>query len=216
VLYNTVIREDLLSESETKTLKKILEAGKKEFLQKGFILASLRNIVRNAEVTTGAFYGYFKSKEELFDYLVSKPANTCMEAYMKAQTEFALLPPEKQPCEMGKISGECMDEMVDYIYDNFDAFKLIICCSEGTRYENYIHDMVVVEVNATYKFMEVLKKQGLRVENVDSQLIHILASGMLSAYFEMVVHDMPREQAKGYVKELRRFYTAGWKTIMDF
>ena len=60
-----------MSESETKTLKKILEAGKKEFLQKGFILASLRNIVRNAEVTTGAFYGYFKSKEELFDYLVS-------------------------------------------------------------------------------------------------------------------------------------------------
>ena len=31
-----------------------------------------RNIVKNAGVTTGAFYGYYKSKEELFDALVGK------------------------------------------------------------------------------------------------------------------------------------------------
>ena len=44
------------------TLQNILDAGKKEFLEKGFRAASLRNIVREAGVTTGAFYGYFKSK----------------------------------------------------------------------------------------------------------------------------------------------------------
>ena len=48
------------------TLQNILDAGKKEFLEKGFRAASLRNIVREAGVTTGAFYGYFKSKEGLF------------------------------------------------------------------------------------------------------------------------------------------------------
>ena len=34
-----------------------------EFLDKGFQGASLRQIVKNAGVTTGAFYGYFSSKE---------------------------------------------------------------------------------------------------------------------------------------------------------
>lgn len=31
--------------------------------------ASLRNIVKTAGVTTGAFYGYYKSKEEAKEYI---------------------------------------------------------------------------------------------------------------------------------------------------
>ena len=51
---------------ESTTLQNILEAGKEEFLEKGFKSASLRNIVKTAGVTTGAFYGYFSGKEALF------------------------------------------------------------------------------------------------------------------------------------------------------
>lgn len=205
-----------LSESEATTLKNILWAGKKEFLEKGFSSASLRNIVKEANVTTGAFYGYFKSKEELFDSLVGESARVCMEKYKKAQNTFADLPALQQPKEMGNISGDCMDNMVDYMYDHFDDFKLILCCSEGTKYESFIHEMAAIEVEATYRFMNVLRKMGRRVNNIDPALVHILASGMFSAYFEMIIHDMPKNQAKGYVKELRAFYTAGWKSVMDF
>ena len=38
-----------------------MEAAKKEFLEKGFLGASLRTIVKLAGVTTGAFYGYYRS-----------------------------------------------------------------------------------------------------------------------------------------------------------
>ena len=41
------------------TLDNIHKAAKKEFLDKGFQMASLRNIVKNAGVTTGAFYGRY-------------------------------------------------------------------------------------------------------------------------------------------------------------
>ncbi|MCR4790946.1 MAG: TetR/AcrR family transcriptional regulator, partial [Treponemataceae bacterium] len=54
---------------ESETLNKILTAANEEFSQKGFSSASLRTIVKKAGVTTGALYGYFKSKEELFDAL---------------------------------------------------------------------------------------------------------------------------------------------------
>lgn len=40
---------------ESATQQKILEAAKQEFLEKGFQGASLRNIVKTAGVTTGAF-----------------------------------------------------------------------------------------------------------------------------------------------------------------
>lgn len=63
-------RGRLMSETEQTTLNLILSAAMKEFLEKGFRAASLRSIVKAAGVTTGAFYGYFKSKEDLFEALV--------------------------------------------------------------------------------------------------------------------------------------------------
>lgn len=75
MLYNAVITEDRRSryrraEKMTKesmtTLENIHKAAKEEFLEKGFKGASLRNIVKTAGMTTGAFYGYYGSKEELF------------------------------------------------------------------------------------------------------------------------------------------------------
>lgn len=56
------------------TLENIQQAALVEFLDKGFLGASLRQIVKNAGVTTGAFYGYFSSKEALFASIVEPHA----------------------------------------------------------------------------------------------------------------------------------------------
>lgn len=69
---------------ESVTLQKILEAAREEFLAKGFQSASLRNIVKTAGVTTGAFYGYYKSKEELFDALVGGQYEYVINQYKEA------------------------------------------------------------------------------------------------------------------------------------
>ena len=67
-----------MNESEQTTLEKIHAAAKEEFLEKGFLSASLRNIVKTAGVTTGAFYGYFSSKEALFASIVEPHAAAVM------------------------------------------------------------------------------------------------------------------------------------------
>ena len=64
-----------MNEVEQTTLHLILSAAMREFLEKGFKSASLRNIVKTAGVTTGAFYGYYDSKEELFEALVGEHYN---------------------------------------------------------------------------------------------------------------------------------------------
>ena len=64
-----------MSEVEQTTLNLILSAAMQEFLKKGFKSASLRNIVKTAGVTTGAFYGYYDSKEDLFEALVGEHYN---------------------------------------------------------------------------------------------------------------------------------------------
>ena len=72
-----------MSEAEQTTLELIHHAARTEFLEKGFKSASLRNIVKTAGVTTGAFYGYYDSKEELFEALVEEQYQTFMKNVQK-------------------------------------------------------------------------------------------------------------------------------------
>ena len=222
VLYNTVIKRDSEKEAEKEmrnleesaTQQKILEAAKQEFLEKGFQGASLRNIVKTAGVTTGAFYGYYSNKEALFAALVEEHAAAVMGCFMQAQDNFEQLSGEEQSEHLSDVAGSCMEWCVDYMYDHYDAFKLILCCSEGTPYAHFIHNMVEVEVEYTIQYMEVLRRLGRDIPVLDKSLCHIIASGMFNGIFEIVVHDMPKEQAMRYVDQLRDFYTAGWLKLI--
>ena len=203
-----------MEEKSSDTLEKIQQAALEEFSEKGFLGASLRQIVKNAGVTTGAFYGYFSSKEALFASLVEPHAAALMGRFMEAQTGFADLPEKEQPAHMGEASGDYVDWMVDYICDHREPVKLLLCRAEGTSYEHFVHNMVEVEVEYTLKYMEVLRRLGKKIPQLDQSLCHIIASGMFNGLFEIVIHDMPREQAHRDVTQFRAFYTAGWLELM--
>lgn len=201
-------------EQESTTRARILESGKKEFLEKDFLSASLRTIVKEAGVTTGAFYGYFSSKEALFAALVEPHAAAVMSRFMQAQSAFSDTPENEQPQHVGQESSECLDWMVDYIYQHFDAFKLLICKAQGTPYENFVHTMVEIEVDATFRYLDVLRRLGRQIPELDRRLCHIIASGMFNGIFEIVVHDMPYEWAVRNVRQFQQFYLAGWHHAM--
>lgn len=203
-----------MSETKRTTLNLILSAAMQEFLEKGFKSASLRNIVKTAGVTTGAFYGYYSSKEDLLEALVGEHYDFLLGCYDQAQKEFADLPPAEQPDNLTDISGECMHDMLIYAYEHLNEFKIILCQSEGTRFARLIDEMVEIETKGTHDYLAVLEKLGRRAPPIDERLEHILITGMLNTFFELIIHQMPLEQAKHYLKEMRAFYTAGWMKIM--
>ena len=203
-----------MEEKSSDTLEKIQQAALEEFSEKGFLGASLRQIVKNAGVTTGAFYGYFSSKEALFASLVEPHAAALMGRFMEAQTGFAELPEQEPPAHMGEASSDYVDWMVDYICEHREPVNLLLCRAEGTSYEHFVHNMVEVEVEYTLKYMEVLRRLGKDIPQLDQSLCHIIASGMFNGLFEIVIHDMPREQAHRDVTQFRTFYTAGWLELM--
>ena len=203
-----------MEERSNATLERIQQAALTEFLDKGFLGASLRQIVKNAGVTTGAFYGYFSGKEALFASIVEPHAAAMMGKLMEAQTTFAELPEEDQPEHMGVESSSCVHWMVDYICAHREPVKLLLCRAEGTSYEHFVHNMVETEVEYTLQYMEVLRRLGREVPELSRSLCHIIASGMFNGLFEIAVHDMPREQALRDVDQLRDFYTAGWLKLM--
>lgn len=200
---------------EKNTLSKILDSAEREFMEKGFLNASLRNIVKNAGVTTGAFYRYYDSKEALFAALVDEHARYVLDLYNNTVDDFEKLPGEAQTEQMTDVSSGCIARLLDYVYEHFGAFKLLIQCAEGTSYADFIHQLVVREVDSTYTYMETLAGMGYEVEPLNKNLIHIIASGMFAGIFETVIHDMQKEEAREYVSQLHRFYSAGWSELLN-
>ena len=86
----------------TETQMKILEVGKKEFLEKGFKDASLNKIVAEAGFTKGAFYGYYPDKAALFEDLVDGAAKGLLEQFKAAQAAHFDLVSEEKTKEIGR------------------------------------------------------------------------------------------------------------------
>ena len=197
-----------------KAEEKILYYAKQEFMQKGFDDASMRTIAEKAGFTTGMLYSRFADKNELFSELVKEGADKLYSYFTGAQEEFASFCPEKQAKEMHEYTHEKMLEMIDVIYDYFDAFRLIVCKSAGSGYERYIDTLIEIETRSTVRFIDVLQKSGAKVRTVRQDLNHILASAMFNGIFEIVAHEFTKEDALGYVRELCAFFDAGWDRLL--
>ncbi len=201
-----------MENSDTK--KKIQEVGKREFLEKGFKDASLNRIVAEAGFTKGAFYGYYPDKAALFEDLVSEAADGLVEQFKAAQEAHFDLIPKDKACQSRDLSTQYLRRFVEYIYNYFDAFKLVLCCADGTKYENYVHDLVELDVTRSEQYFSVLRDLGKLEGDASRELHHMITSAYFTAVFEMVVHDMPRERAIRYIEELAVFFNAGWEGLL--
>lgn len=86
-----------MEEKLSDTMVKIQQAALEEFSDKGFFGASLRQIVKNAGVTTGAFYGYFSSKEALFASIVEPHATLSWADLWKHRSALPSCPRRSSP-----------------------------------------------------------------------------------------------------------------------
>lgn len=197
-----------------KLAEELLEAGKQEFLRRGFQGASMRNIAAAAGVTTGALYRYYTDKEAMMDALVKEAADTLENVYRDQQKRFAEKPLQNQLDGLPEISDGSAAWMMQYIYEHFDAFKLIICCAAGTKYEYYMDTLIDIESEAGRRLIDRMKEEGVPVRDMDDTLIHILSSMLFNGIFETIRHDMPLEEAVSHMEALREFYSAGWFKIL--
>lgn len=163
------------------TKEKIIKVATQEFLKNGYQATSLRKIAKEAQVTTGAMYGYYRNKESLFNSIVDEVGVKFRDDYLNKTID---------------------QTVINYIYQNLVAFKLIICNSKGTRYEEYL-DSLVNE-----------KTKQLKEEGFDDKLVHIINHSYLFGVFEIVRHQMSKKQAEIFVNDLQEFYQAGWDKLL--
>ena len=95
-----------------------------------------------------------------------------------------------------------------------DAFKLIACCSSGTKYEHYLDTLAEIEDHSGRLLVDRMVDAGYPIRRLDDELIHIMSTALFNGMFETIRHDMPREKAMVYMDDLRNFYSAGWFRLL--
>ncbi len=193
------------------TRKRILECARKEFMEHGFQNANMRRIAESAEVTTGAMYNHFANKAVLFDALVQSPAEEMLNRFKGIHLEVKNDLPDLTSTHMREAAYEGTDWMLDYIYDNLEAFRLIFCRSEGTRWSTYLEALIAIEEQSYRIYCDSLSKSGKRIEDI---FLHINAASGFQYLVEIVSHNLPYEQAVAVMDCAKRFSMAGWQEIL--
>ena len=199
---------------KTAAHEKIIKAAVREFMEYGFENASMRRIASEVGLTVGALYRHFSNKEDMFAALVEPTINELMEKYRS----FCEHGYEIMKCgDVRQIWNESESEtkwLMSFIYDHFETFKLLICRSQGTRFEHFVHDMALLEERSTLDYFDRMKQYDMTVNELSQQEFHMLVTANVSALFEAVIHDFSREQAMHYAETLDAFFSAGWKKIL--
>lgn len=197
------------------TEKNILNTARKHFLKDGFSGASLRNIVKDAGLTTGAFYKYYPTKEALFDALTDPYIEHIYQIYDRVVEDFEKLSAKEQTSNMSDTSGDGMDQMIDYIYEHYDNFRLLLKCGDSGKFETFIHNMVDREMRSSLEYMKKMKEDGIEIPIVGEGLMHMIYTGFFSSIFQIIEHDIDKETAKRNVHKLREFNTGGWERLWN-
>lgn len=195
------------------THMRIINSAKKEFLEKGFINANLREISKNAGITTGAFYRHFQDKEALFDALVDPLIQALDTMYKQTMQETYDLLETDQLKKMWGIYAEVLVQYTEFMYQYFDEFKLLLTRSEGTKHQSFRNDLVAMEAKETRRFMEELRRRGVAVNDVSDEELNMVSSAYYASIFEVIIHDYPKDRAMKHAHTLVRFLQPGWKEI---
>ncbi|MGN0657346.1 MAG: TetR/AcrR family transcriptional regulator [Ruminiclostridium sp.] len=201
-----------MADRETREL--LLESGRNEFLEKGYMKASLRKICSDAGVTTGALYFFFNDKEDLFGAISEPPLKeliNILNGHFSADVEAI----SHEHSIDGLNAHELVDhdgfiiKLVHHVYSNYDAFMLLLTKSQGSKYENCV-DSLVETIEQFYLAMS--EKIGAHYgAKVNRYMLHWLTHIMVDSFIHLITHECDEAKAVQYMMRIMNFILGGWQ-----
>lgn len=196
---------------------KIIESARIEFLKYGYSKASLRTIADKKNLTKGAIYSYFKTKDMLFCEITT-PAINLITHELKVDTDKACLIYKG----MDEISFEDIvtrfRKFAYVVINNIDVFRLLLFCSTGSSLEDCREMIIKIYADNFYSWFSYFKKNG----KVDTKLVfsemfvHSLASTFVSFIEEIIIHEPHRDEVEKYVEQMAIFVNSGIKSLLCY
>ncbi len=193
----------------------ILNAARQEFKAKGYQGASLRSIAKKSNVTTGAIYTRFESKEQLFHSLVRETVDDFFTMYDKMFDEFEKLSQEEKRQyllrENEGTAGDELGEMIDFLYERCDELILLMVCSPGSAYEDFSKQLIDKEVKMIVSYLEGIEYLSQGEREGYKMTVRMIITSHFTGLVEIFRQDISKEELVACVRDAEEFYQVGWR-----
>lgn len=197
-----------------KTHELILKSAMKNFEQKGYSGASIRQICKDAGVTNGAFYSHYENKEELFIKLVDPVIRGLNDLYSEEGSAFMQINDAKELDRVLKRTFDSDKMLIRYIYANSEVFRLILTSSEGTKYQDLTARIAEEETDMTLSFLEGCKKLIKKPENISEVILKQMSSFVVNTVFNCFIEGNSEEETIRQTRLASEFCITGLKKIL--
>ena len=202
-----------MTRDKTASHIRLMAAAREEFMEYGFEKASMRRIGDRIGMSAAGVYRHCRDKADLFDQLVS-PAVQDMHAWLMGHIQRNSEALQNGSAQLWQDTE--INMMRDLIYPRMDEYRLLLSKAQGTKYENFLHELVEMHQREMEKFLPLLKQQGYAVRDISPSELHLLLSAYTTALFEPVVHGYTLEEALRCLETVEAFFMPGWKQLMGF
>lgn len=189
---------------------KIINAAIDEFLEHGFLAASLHKISDRAGVTTGALYTRYKNKDALFCSLLEE-----VFAVFKDYSEPAAQ--KYYEAEMSMRLDDFLKAMefeaqiyMELIFEHYESCVLLFCKSDGSSAGEYLKTMIQHKVDTTVNFLEKTAKSP-----VNREAVRLLMEANFHVYRKVLDAGYGKSEAVTCMKIVQSFLRAGWKELYE-
>lgn len=178
----------------------IIRAGKQEFLKYGYKGASLRNICKQAGVTTGAFYFQFENKEQLLDEIL-RPVITYFSAMVQKSTV------EEFEGESSSADGD--EQMLEMLWNYKEECQILLEGTAGTAYEKVFEEL---QEGLRQGFLLFFGKYG--ISDVDEKLLDVIVRMRVESYLTIIRKEYTLEETKKLARQIGIYCDAGFEALV--
>lgn len=201
------------TEKDSETSEKLLCSARKEFLEKGYMKSSLRTICKNAGVTTGALYFFFRDKADLLRSLVEPPLEELtriIEKHISFELETKASFVSDNADSDDVVTAK---EVVRFMYRYYDEFLILLTKSQGSEYENIVDcfaDMAEKHYNKLVN--AVVKAYGIK--RPSRYMLHWMSHLQINAFVHLLIHEPDEKKALKEIEQIVVFLVNGWNGML--
>lgn len=183
--------------------ERIIEAGKAEYLERGYRGVSVQKIAERAKVPIGNFYRYFDGKKSLFDAIVRSVYNFIPKfiADLAGTTTVLAMPLEQ-------FSAVIAKELYRVLWRSRTELNILLYKSQGTPYEDFrehIGELI---------YMIIVKRNFGDSEITETEKImsKVVADGYLSGILKLLNMELDEKKFTELIKKITLFFFSDFKT----
>ncbi len=203
--------------SGIETKDSILNVSKELFFKNGFKNTSIRQIANKANVTSGALYKHFSSKEDILDTIISPHVDDWWANCKRLLDEFeSALSAVKTTEDVRKLFyRDDTSWIYGYMRKKPDIWRYIFFNSAGTKYETFFDEFMKYETDITLKILNKIDPDKKYHELVSDVEIYYILRGFYSMGLSAFEDDFDDDKRVNYFSVLESMYRPFWEKLFS-